>query len=223
MPRNVSVLLCILAVLSFTAGCANEPPLETAGPPETTPGHLVPVEAELQLGFWLPIGEEALIESEDLYIGFEEVIEDSRCPLNVECIWEGQASYAVRLTRQEVSDRIILTEAGLGGQGKATFLDYEITASLEPYPEDPDGIAPEDYRLRMSVQKLPPSPYSLEEQAAIYAAAIRQLYEKDHTFGSDPPDFPNLYIVYMTSDIMGAFSGMTYAARIIPEPVRADI
>lgn len=37
-------------------------------------------------------------------------------------------------------------------------------------------------------------------EVAIYAAVIRQLYTVDHTFGSNPPNWPHLYILGSTDD-----------------------
>jgi hypothetical protein len=221
MRKAIFILLGALGIFLLLAGCAGKTPEPGNVPDGTETPELI--EAELQLGFWLPIGREAFIKGEDLRVAFEDVIEDSRCPLNVECIWEGRASYTVRFTHGELSTRMVLTEPGLGGRAIDRFLDYEITAMLDPYPEAPDQISKEDYRLRMSIQKLPPSPFGEEDRADIYATVIRQLYEVDHSFGSSRPDFPNLYLVYMTDDSVGGEFGAPPASSILPETLRTKI
>ena len=45
-----------------------------------------------------------------------------------------------------------------------------------------------------------PEAVSDDDRAQIYAAAVRQIYTVDHTFGSDPPEFPFVYIVTTTDD-----------------------
>ena len=45
-----------------------------------------------------------------------------------------------------------------------------------------------------------PEPVSEEDAGKIYAAAVREIYTVDHTFGGNPPEFPFVYIVTTTSD-----------------------
>ena len=206
MRKVIAVFLCLLIIFSLTAGCGEKTP-----------------EYELETEFTLPIGEEASIKGEDLKIEFIEVLEDSRCPKNVECIWAGQARYAVTFKRGDASEQAIFTEPGENGQSKVTVFDYEVRAALEPYPEEPDSVATDEYQVRMSVKKLSPSAYDLKEQADIYATVIRQLYEIDHTFGSNPPDFPNLYLVYMTDDSVGGGLQGPPSSQVLPESLRIDI
>jgi hypothetical protein len=208
MRKIFIILICMVGILAVAAGCGEEP---------QAPGNGVGQD------FRLPISGEAVIKGEDLRITFEEVIEDSRCPLNVECVWQGRARYTVRFTQGETSELIELHEAGLGGQAEENVFDYRVTATLEPYPESPDGILKEDYRLNMTVRKLPQLDIGLEDGAAIYAAVIRQLYEVDHTFGDSPPDFPNLYIVYITTDSIGGEFGAPPEPQVIPERLRSEI
>jgi hypothetical protein len=44
------------------------------------------------------------------------------------------------------------------------------------------------------------------DEAAIYAAAIRQLYTVDHTFGQ-PPNWPTVYVISTTDDNIGTLTG----------------
>jgi hypothetical protein len=54
---------------------------------------------EVKLGedFDLAVGKVARIEGHTLHVYFAKVIEDSRCPMNARCIWEGNAKIAVQL------------------------------------------------------------------------------------------------------------------------------
>jgi len=139
MRKFIIFTLFIIVVLSLLAGC-------TGGPADT-------IEVGLDTPFELAVGQTAVIAGEDLRLSFENVIEDSRCPLSVECIWEGRASYTVRLTWAGDSYNMVLTEPGMGGVARDTFLDYEISARLSPYPEAPGAIAEKDYRLRLTIVK----------------------------------------------------------------------
>lgn len=63
----------------------------------TTQGALVggespdPIPAALDAPFELPFGRIARVAPERLEISFEDVAEDSRCPANLTCVWEGRA------------------------------------------------------------------------------------------------------------------------------------
>lgn len=216
MAKIFWFILPALLTLSLATSCNSEPAPATPAPAGA-------VEAGLDAGFTLPVGQEAYFPGENLRIFFQDVLEDSRCPLSVNCIWEGQASYTIRISRDEEEYSLVLTEPGLGGRAEAVFMEYRIVANLEPYPEAPGGISPEGYRLRMSVGKLAPPDFTAEDQAAIYAAVIRQLYEVDHTFGKNRPDFPNLYLVYMTDDSAGGDFQAPPDSRILPEELRTEI
>jgi len=61
-------------------GCA---PVETA------------VIAEPGVSFALPIGQTASVAGTDTRLTFSEVREDSRCPTDVTCVWEGDAKIMV--------------------------------------------------------------------------------------------------------------------------------
>ncbi|MCJ7605095.1 MAG: hypothetical protein MUO19_03565 [Dehalococcoidales bacterium] len=130
--------MIVVVAVSLTGGCTFKPRL---------------IEPELGVVFDLPIGRDAEVKGEDLRLTFEEVTSDSRCPLSVECIWAGEAVYSVLFKKDGTSRTVVFTELGLGGQGEANFLDYTITALLQPYPNQPDDIDPEDYLLRMTVNK----------------------------------------------------------------------
>src|SRR5947207_1954036 len=53
------------------------------------------VEFHLNEAFALAGGQDAVIVDEKLHIRFDEVLEDSRCPAQVECVWTGQARIAI--------------------------------------------------------------------------------------------------------------------------------
>lgn len=207
MKRILPGLVCLLWLLPLAAGCTGKP----AG-----------IEADLGDEFSLPIGQEASITGENLRISFDDVTEDSRCPLNVTCVWEGRASMAVQLTYNDKVDNIVLTEPGLSDHAAEMFRDYEITFHLKPYPGEVDNMSREDYYLQLTVNKQEQSPFSKEDQAEIYAAVIRQLYKVDHPFG-EPPSFPVVYVVYNTMDSIGDPDAPGSGSQVIPESLRAAV
>lgn len=138
MRKWLYLILIVVVAVSLAGGCTFKPRL---------------IEPELGVVFDLPIGRDAEVKGEDLRLTFMEVTGDSRCPLSVECVTEGEAVYSVLFKKDGTSRTIIFTEAGLGGQGETEFLGYTVTALLQPYPNQPDDIDPADYLLRITVSK----------------------------------------------------------------------
>ncbi len=63
---------------------------------------------------------------------------------------------------------------------------------------------------------------SKDDQAAVYAAVVRQLYTVDHTFGDEPPNFPTVYLVRATYKLDVPSTPQIKSGRI-PESTQAAI
>jgi hypothetical protein len=102
-------------------------------------------------------GQAGLISSENLRLRFAEVLEDSRCPTQVECFWTGQAriAIAVQLGDSDSTTVEFNTNPAPGQTVKVADVgQYSIELlSLEPYPQTPDPIPFEDYRASLTVRK----------------------------------------------------------------------
>jgi hypothetical protein len=117
-----------------------------------------PVEFALNQEFPLRGGQEAVISAENLRLRFTDVLEDSRCPTEVECFWTGQARIAVLVEPSGSPSTTVdfNTNPAVGQNIQAVDVDdYTISLkSLDPYPRTPDeSIALEDYRATLSVQE----------------------------------------------------------------------
>ncbi len=95
-----------------------------------------------QIAIRIPLGE--TIDVDDVKISFIEVLEDSRCPRTVECIWAGRAR--VKVNVQEVGSDAVSKEVIFGqikqDEVKNLLLlqldDFAIKAvNVTPYPEKP--------------------------------------------------------------------------------------
>ena len=116
------------------------------------------VEFPLNEAFALAGGQEAAIAGEGLRIHFDEVIEDSRCPAQVECVWTGQARIAVGAQAIEGPPKTLVFNTNPApGQNvqTGTVGEYVITLlSLEPYPQTPEDAIPlDEYKATMEVVK----------------------------------------------------------------------
>ncbi|MFC1932245.1 hypothetical protein ACFLXU_01260 [Chloroflexota bacterium] len=140
MPGSRFCFLTLSALVLLLVGCAG-------GDGE--------VKAPLGQEFSLAVAQTAVIRGENLKIKFEEVLEDSRCPRGVTCVWEGRVRCLVQLTDNDSSEKIELTEHGLSAQSsEVTYKDYQFAFHVIPYPEAGKEITTGEYRLLLSVSKL---------------------------------------------------------------------
>jgi len=73
------------------------------------------------------------VAGENLTITFVEIIEDSRCPKNVTCIWAGRVRAAIRLDESGTPSRIELIQPGLTGDNTAEqFKNYQLSLPSRP-------------------------------------------------------------------------------------------
>jgi hypothetical protein len=137
MTKNCLYLSIILAIVLSVSGCA-----DTSNR----------IEVSLGQEFSLSVEQSAYIEGENLEITFEEVVEDSRCPWEVTCVWEGRVSLSVEISQNDVSANIELSQPGLTDQSVvATYSGYQFTYRVEPYPEADKTISMDEYRLLLAV------------------------------------------------------------------------
>jgi hypothetical protein len=131
----------------------------------STAGAVVP--AELDKPFKLKVGQQAAIDSEKIAISFLNVTEDSRCPSDVVCIWQGQASIKISAEANGTdAGQFVLT---IGGNEKpsATFGKYYSVkmSGLEPYPVSTNQTEPEDYVATLVVSKVAANSASVHVKA----------------------------------------------------------
>lgn len=138
MKRLRYVIICAVVAFVFLAGCD---------------GNQTPITVGLGEVFTIGVGQSAQIASEDMEVTFIEVIGDSRCPQNVNCVWEGVASSHVKITHEGVDYSIVLNQPGLTEQASEVFINYTVTYSLNPYPREGEEIPPKDYLLTLNVTK----------------------------------------------------------------------
>lgn len=123
-----------------------------------SPGQARPDTAAVQLGheFVLAGGQDAVVDA-GLRLKFDRVLDDSRCPKRVSCVWTGAARIAVTVTpdgRQPATLEFNTNPAP--GQTHLTETVGGFTVelrSLDPYPETPGTIPLPDYRATMLVTR----------------------------------------------------------------------
>lgn len=104
--------------------------------------------------FTLTPGDSAMLTGENLTITFEEIIEDSRCPKNVTCIWEGRVSAMLTVEKNGNRGQTVLTAPGLtSGPFALKYEEYTLTFQVNPYPEAGKTINKGDYKLVLTVAR----------------------------------------------------------------------
>lgn len=126
-------MMAVLVVAS--CGGTDPAPIEpSAGPGQD------PVGTAVGQAFTLRIGQHARIDGTDLTVLFREVPADSRCPVDVQCVWAGSARVVVAAGGADVG-------LNTGEDPRSARVDgyrLELT-KLEPEPRSDAQIRPADY------------------------------------------------------------------------------
>ena len=139
MTRRLGTALALAAVLAGACRSNGERPDVPSGPG-------TPATRELELG----VGESA--SAHGLTVKFEGVSEDSRCPIGVQCFWEGDA--VVRLSVSEPSRQGAALELHTAGRfpREGTYGRYRVRlVGLVPQPKEGEGVPAGQYRATVQV------------------------------------------------------------------------
>lgn len=134
---NVLRLVFILLFSGYLAGCQS-------------------IDFSLNQPFKLVFGGTALNEAHAIELHFNEIIEDSRCPSKVTCVWAGQVSVGLDLLYKGTEQRISLTLGQYPAQATFVFGEtdqYRVELqAVAPYPvAASNSISPQDYVLQITV------------------------------------------------------------------------
>jgi hypothetical protein len=112
--------------------------------------------------FTIGINQTAHLASTDLNLRFVDVTEDSRCPLDVQCIWAGQVSILVDLEIASSGESLGRFEMTLLGNSDSRARNNDHLSiggylvelvNVTPYPSSTTVIEPSDYAAIMIVSK----------------------------------------------------------------------
>jgi hypothetical protein len=113
-----------------------------------------PAQSELGKEFELKYGHKAVIGTEELYITFLNVVEDSRCPIGYRCFWAGNG--AVLLKIEKANQDILTDTVNTTLEPKILYYhNYTISLrNLTPYPVADSVIKKKDYVVTLLVGKM---------------------------------------------------------------------
>jgi hypothetical protein len=102
--------------------------------------------------FELKVGEWKIVGPEGLTVGFDGILDDSRCPIGLYCIWEGDAAADIWAEMPSWEKEKFLLHAHRGFDWYAQYGDYEIAlVAVNPYPVLYDPIPPDEYVVTVVV------------------------------------------------------------------------
>lgn len=103
------------------------------------------------------------IKEDNIQVKFLEVVEDSRCPKDVQCMWAGEVKVKVEVTNYNASkpqpeERVLVLSPTADFDdlfGNIFHADgFNITAvNVKPYPISTKKIKPKEYALQFYVQR----------------------------------------------------------------------
>ena len=128
-----------LVLLLVAAGCRTTEPL--SADPGAGPGPMTDIAyAEMDEPFALERGASTVVDGQ--IVRFDHITEDSRCPADVDCVWEGRATISLSLIAGDTMNGVQLSIPGFVGvdsepqaQQSAVANGYTFTLlQLDPYP-----------------------------------------------------------------------------------------
>jgi len=145
--RSVTCALALLLAAPLAA-CAAAPEAASADGSSAGEDRAVDPPATVTLA----PGERVIARDPEVAVRFSGVSEDSRCPEGVTCVWAGRAVVQV-----EVGDGEAPTVAlEVGGEARVVRGLALVAEALDPYPRADTATPPEDYRLRLRIERAVP-------------------------------------------------------------------
>jgi hypothetical protein len=103
--------------------------------------------------FTLAPGQAATVKGTNTRITFNRVREDSRCPVDVTCIWAGEAKIEIVISRSGAEDVRILSITPPNNEAAVGNLRIRFV-SLAPVPRQADANVPRKYLAGFVVDQI---------------------------------------------------------------------
>ena len=155
---NVTALVLGFTLLAPLAACAANGSRADTSPPESDDGYhdhaRAASVARYDQPFRLAYGRTVKVERTKTRVRFAELIEDSRCPRDVQCIQAGRARVRLSVQRGNAAPvSIELSTEQDGSTRNAGGVTWELQA-VEPYPAAGIERRPQDYTITLVARPL---------------------------------------------------------------------
>jgi hypothetical protein len=149
--------LFVLAIVTIFAGGIIIGAAKIINYPYFFPSFMGNNSAEVVLGkeFTIDFGQTIEIKSENLKIQFLNVLDDSRCPSDVQCIWAGQAKVVLDIHKDDqknLGNYEFVVSAGDSPVQNREGYSVKLVR-LEPYPVSTKTIEKSEYKINLIVSK----------------------------------------------------------------------
>jgi hypothetical protein len=124
--------------------------------PESNQSPASQVRAHLNTQVQLKINQTALIEPDHLKVSLVKVFADSRCPSNVACIWAGQVSVQVNISKNDIDlgTLDLVSSSNPSSSSVKTVAGYSIrVVEVNPNPKQNQKNNPSDYTVILVISK----------------------------------------------------------------------
>ena len=148
IPRSMTFSLLLSAGAALLLGCFGS----VAGRP---PEGGKPVRVRLGQEFTLRVGQQAAVEGEGLRVRFASVVNDSRCPTGVTCVWAGNAEVLIEAEAGGSTAGLKLnTHGGANFPKEVRHRQYSVgLVALNPRPRGSGRLKAADYVATLVIRK----------------------------------------------------------------------
>ncbi len=138
----LSIFFCWIGLSRTTECCAGES--------QKTQGN---IQVEVEKSFDICIGQSALLKSEEMNIEFNGVIRDDRCPVEEECVWEGDAEVRIIISKTNKKPATLILHTSHKFATETIYLGYKVTL-VQLNPQKSETFPPNHYRATLTVTNL---------------------------------------------------------------------
>lgn len=108
-------------------------------------------DVQIDQEFRLRVGQEVSLRDTKLKIKFVSVVEDSRCPTGVDCIWHGNGKVQIDIKKSNRKPMSLTLNTYMAPQESA-YGNYIVKLlQLSPYPASGKTISPDQYEATLII------------------------------------------------------------------------
>ena len=102
--------------------------------------------------FDVRIGQEVVLKSEEVKVKLDSIVRDDRCPVEEQCIWEGDAEVRITISKINQEAKTIHLHTSHRFATEGTYLSYKIKL-VKLSPEKCEKYPSDDYMATLTFTK----------------------------------------------------------------------